>query len=124
MAYQPLAGLVPFLEFLHTQLTTGHESRNISPIGGYMAYKPKDTRERIIHRLKIARGHLDKVIKMMEEDAYCIDVMHQMQAIESGLKETGNLLLENHLKSCVADAIRQGKADESIAEIMQVFKKK
>jgi DNA-binding FrmR family transcriptional regulator len=50
--------------------------------------------------------------------------MHQMQAIESGLKETGNLLLENHLKSCVADAIRNGKADESIAEIMQVFKKK
>jgi DNA-binding FrmR family transcriptional regulator len=89
-----------------------------------MAYKPKDTRERIIHRLKIGRGHLDKVIKMMEEDAYCIDVMHQIQAIESGLKETGNLLLENHLKSCVADAIRNGKADESIAEIMQVFKKK
>ena len=89
-----------------------------------MAYKPKDTRERIIHRLKIARGHLDKVIKMMEEDAYCIDVVHQIHAIESGLKETGNLLLENHLKSCVADAIRQGKADESIAEIMQVFKKK
>jgi DNA-binding FrmR family transcriptional regulator len=89
-----------------------------------MAYRPKDTRERIIHRLKISRGHLDKVIKMMEEDAYCIDVMHQMQAIEAGLKETGNLLLENHLKSCVADAIRNGKADESIAEIMQVFKKK
>ena len=124
MAYHPLTGLVPFLEFLRTQLTTGHESRNISPIGGYMAYKPKDTRERIIHRLKIARGHLDKVINMMEEDAYCIDVMHQMQAIEAGLKETGNLLLENHLKSCVAEAIRQGKADESIAEIMQAFKKK
>jgi DNA-binding FrmR family transcriptional regulator len=50
--------------------------------------------------------------------------MHQMQAIESGLKETGNLLLENHLKCCVADAIRKGKADESISEIMEVFKKK
>lgn len=89
-----------------------------------MAYRPKDTHERITHRLKIARGHLDKVIKMMDEDAYCIDVMHQMQAIESGLKETGFLLLENHLKGCVSDAIAQGKAEESIAEIMQVFKKK
>jgi CsoR family transcriptional regulator, copper-sensing transcriptional repressor len=115
---------VPFIESLQTQLTNAYEGRTISPIGGYMAYRPKDTRERIIHRIKIARGHLDKVIKMMEEDAYCIDVMHQMQAIESGLKETGNLLLENHLKSCVSDAIRNGKADESIAEIMQVFKKK
>jgi DNA-binding FrmR family transcriptional regulator len=89
-----------------------------------MAYRPKDTQERIIHRLKIAKGHLAKVIKMMEDDDYCIDVMHQIQAVESGLKETGNLLLENQLKTCVSDAIHKGNADESIAEIMQVFKKK
>ena len=89
-----------------------------------MAYRPKDTQERIIHRLKIARGHLDKVIKMIEEDTYCIDVLHQMQAVESGLKETGNVVLENHLKTCVSDSIAKGKKDEAIAEIMQVFKKK
>lgn len=89
-----------------------------------MTYRPKDTQERILHRLKIAKGHLEKVIKMIENDEYCIDVMHQLQAVESGLKETGNLLLENHLKTCVADAISQGKADESVSEIMQVFKKK
>lgn len=89
-----------------------------------MAYRPKDTHERITHRLKIARGHLDKVIKMMDDDEYCIDIMHQMQAVESGLKETGNLLLENHLRCCVADAIKNGDADRSIAEIMQVFTKK
>lgn len=88
-----------------------------------MAYRPKDTQERIIHRLKIAKGHLEKVMKMVEEDAYCIDVLHQIQAVDSGLKETGNLVLENHLKSCVADAISKGKTEESIAEIMQVFKK-
>lgn len=88
-----------------------------------MAYRPKDTHERITHRLKIARGHLEKVISMMENDEYCIDVMHQMQAVESGLKETGNLLLENHLKSCVADAISKGHKDEAITEIMQVFRK-
>lgn len=88
-----------------------------------MAYRPKDTHERVTHRLKIARGHLDKVISMLEADTYCIDVMHQLQAVESGLKETGNLLLENHLKNCVAQAISKGKTDEAINEIMQVFKK-
>ena len=88
-----------------------------------MAYRPKDTQERISHRLKIARGHLDKVIKMVKDDEYCINVIHQMQAVESGLKETGNLLLENHLKTCVADAISKGKKNEAISEIMQVFKK-
>ena len=89
-----------------------------------MAFRPKDTQERIIHRLKIARGHLDKVISMVEKDTYCIDVLHQMQAVESGLKETGNVMLENHLKTCVSDAISKGKKDEAISEIMQVFKKK
>jgi len=89
-----------------------------------MAYRPKDTQERILHRLKIARGHLNKVIEMVEEDCYCINVLHQMQAVGSGLKETENLLLENHLKTCVADSIAKGRKDEAIAEVMEVFKKK
>ncbi len=89
-----------------------------------MAYRPKDTQERIIHRLKIAKGHLEKIIQMTEEDVYCIDVLHQLQAVESGLKETGNVMLENHLTCCVADAIAKGKKDEAIREIMTVFKKR
>lgn len=87
-----------------------------------MSYRPKNTNERILHRLKIARGHLEKVISMVESDSYCIDIMHQILAIQSGLKQTGNLLLENHLKGCVSDAIKKGQADKSIAEIMEVFK--
>ena len=89
-----------------------------------MAYRPKDEQERILHRLKIAKGHLEKVIKMVAEDVYCIDVLHQLQAVESGLKETGNVVLENHLKTCAADAIAKGKTEEAITEIMTVFKKK
>ena len=89
-----------------------------------MAYRPKDVKERILHRLKITQGHLKKVIRMVEDDVYCIDVMHQIQAVESGLKETGGLVLENHLKTCVADAIVKGKKDDTIAEVMEVFKRK
>lgn len=89
-----------------------------------MAYRPKDTQERILHRLKIAKGHLEKVAAMVKDDAYCIDVLQQLQAVEGGLKETGNLLLENHLMCCVADAITKGKKDQTIAEVMEVFRKK
>lgn len=88
-----------------------------------MAYRPKTTRERILHRLKISKGHLEKVIKMIEDDSYCIDVLHQMQAVESGLKETNNLVLENHLNTCAIDAIREGRQEEAIKEIMTIFKK-
>ncbi len=89
-----------------------------------MTYRPKNTQERIIHRLKIARGHLDKVITMLEEDTYCIDVLHQSHAVQNALKETDNLILENHLRCCVADAIEKGKKEEAVSEIMNLFKKK
>lgn len=86
-------------------------------------YRPKDTKERILHRLKIAQGHLKKVRQMVEEDEYCIDVIHQNQAIQKALKEIDTLTLENHLSGCVADAIKKGNKDEAIAEVMAVFKK-
>ncbi len=89
-----------------------------------MTYRPKDTKERIVHRLKIAQGHLKKVITMIEGDAYCIDILHQSDAVQKALKEIDNIILENHLKSCVSDSIREGKSDEAIAEVMNVFKKK
>jgi CsoR family transcriptional regulator, copper-sensing transcriptional repressor len=88
-----------------------------------MSYRPKDTKERILHRLKIAEGHLKKVIAMVETDAYCIDVIHQAQAVQKAIGEANSLTLENHLKGCVSDAIYRGQKDEAVAEVMQVFKK-
>ncbi|MDD2822879.1 MAG: metal-sensing transcriptional repressor [Candidatus Daviesbacteria bacterium] len=89
-----------------------------------MTYRPKDTQERILHRLKIANGHLTKVISMMENHEYCVDIIHQSQAIQCALKEVDNLILENHLKTCVADSIKNGREEEAIAEVMNVFRKK
>ena len=86
-------------------------------------FRPKDTQERILHRLQIAQGHLKKVIKMVENDEYCIDVIHQSQAIQRALEEADNVILENHLKTCASDAIKKGRQKEAIAEIMNVFKK-
>lgn len=86
-------------------------------------FRPKDTRERILHRLKIAKGHLTKVIQMVGEDQYCIDVIHQSQAVQRALSEADSLVLENHLKTCAAEAIRKGRQNEAVAELMKVFKK-
>lgn len=88
-----------------------------------MVYRPKDTQERILHRLKITKGHLDKVIRMVADQSYCIDVIHQSQAIQKALREIDHLILENHLKTCAADAIQAGKKEEAIAEVMNVFRK-
>lgn len=88
-----------------------------------MAYRPKDTNERILHRLKISAGHLKKVMKMVEDQEYCIDILHQSQAIQKALKETDTLVMENHLEGCVMDSMKKGKQKEAIQEVISIFKK-
>ncbi len=87
-------------------------------------FKPHSTKDRIEHRLKISLGHLRKVVNMVETDEYCIDTLHQIQAVQEALKNAGNLILENHLKTCASDAIKKGQSSEAIDEIMKVLDKK
>jgi len=82
----------------------------------------KDTRQRVAHRLKIARGQLDKVIEMVEEDKYCVDVINQSRAIQNALREVDYLLLQNHLETCVVNFAREGRTKDSIEEIMLLFR--
>lgn len=60
---------------------------------------------------------------MFEEDKYCIDVLHQSQAVQKALKEVDSLILENHLKTCASDSIKKGDSLTAIKEIIEVFKK-
>lgn len=89
-----------------------------------MTYRPKDTKERILHRLKIAKGHLAKVLTMVENNEYCIDVINQSQAVQRALAEADILVLENHLNGCVVEHIKKGEAKESIEEIISILRKK
>lgn len=79
----------------------------------------------LLHRLKIARGHLEKVIKMVEEEEYCLDIIQQTRAIEKALAKVDEILLENHLKTCVREAIVSDKnVEEKVKEVVEVFRKK
>lgn len=82
----------------------------------------EDIQKRIIHRIKIAKGQIETVLKMAEEGRYCIDIINQSRAVQHALKETDYLLLENHLQTCVVDLVKDGKAKQSVEEIMRVFK--
>lgn len=79
----------------------------------------------LLHRLKIARGHLDKVIEMVEREVYCLDIIQQTRAVESALRKIDEILLENHLKTCVREAIKTDKnVDQKVKEVIEVFKRK
>ena len=77
-----------------------------------------------LRRLKTIEGHLRGVIRMVEEDAYCIDVIRQIQAVDAALNKVSTQILENHLNSCVIDAIRSENPKERekvLKEITEVF---
>jgi len=86
-------------------------------------FQTKTTKENILHRLKIVRGHLDKVIKMVEDDTYCIDTLIQTKAIQSALGKVDEVILENHLSNCVVDHIQHGRTKQAVDEVMNVFRK-
>jgi len=80
--------------------------------------------EEPLKRLKIVEGHLHGVIRMLEEDAYCIDVIRQIQAVQAALNKVSAGILENHLNSCVTTAIRGEDPSERVRvlkEITDVF---
>ncbi len=82
-----------------------------------------DSRNGVLHRLKIARGHLDKVILMVQSDEYCIDILTQSQAVQGQLSEVDAKILEKHLGSCVADAMRRGDNKSAVDEVVKVFRR-
>lgn len=86
---------------------------------------PRDqsVEHKILHRLKITQGHLESVVGMVEKGDYCIDVIHQSQAVQKALKEIDSVILENHLRTCVADAIKKGNETEVISEVLEVVKR-
>jgi DNA-binding FrmR family transcriptional regulator len=70
--------------------------------------------------LKTARGQIDGIVKMIDEDRYCIDVSKQILAVVALLRKANSTVLRQHLNTCVADAIAEGSGPEKIEEIMKV----
>ena len=79
-------------------------------------------KKRVTHRLKIIEGQLRGLQKMVEEEKYCIDVIHQTQAIKEALSSVENFMLENHLRTCALQQMKNGKETKAIKEILSVWK--
>ncbi|WP_142415078.1 metal-sensing transcriptional repressor [Hathewaya massiliensis] len=73
--------------------------------------------------LKTARGQIDGIIKMMEDDRYCIDISNQIMACIALLKKSNSIVLKAHLDHCVKDAILNNTADDKMKEIGDIIEK-
>lgn len=83
----------------------------------------KDSTE-TLRRLKSIEGHVRGIERMVEEDAYCIDVIRQIQAVQAALNKVSTIILGNHLNSCLITAIRGDNPEDRervLGEISEVF---
>ena len=78
-------------------------------------------KETVLRLLKTARGQLDGIMKMVEEDRYCIEISHQIMAVEAMLNRTNKEILTAHLKHCVNEAPSPQARDEKIDEFVSTL---
>ena len=76
----------------------------------------------IINRLNRIEGQIKGITKMIENDAYCNDVLIQLAAVKNSIKSLSNHMLENHLYVCVANDLENGNLD-TIDEVVSLFKR-
>ena len=85
---------------------------------------PDDLEEQLLRRLSRAEGQLAGIRRMIEDDAYCVDILVQIAAVRGALGRVGQMLLSSHIEHCVATAFRSGdphESDRQVRELMEVF---
>jgi DNA-binding FrmR family transcriptional regulator len=82
------------------------------------------TKAAVIRRLQSVEGHVRGIQRMVEDDKYCIEVIKQIEAVQAALGKVNEIILDNHLHTCVTTAIRgedQARREAVIGEILEVF---
>lgn len=75
-----------------------------------------------VNRLKTVRGHLDGVLDMVEQERYCPDIMKQVSAVQGSLEKVNRVLLQNHVETCVLDAVAEGRSEQIVDELLETLK--
>ncbi|AGF59216.1 MULTISPECIES: metal-sensing transcriptional repressor [Clostridium] len=82
-----------------------------------------EERKKALQSLKTAKGQIEGIIKMIEDDRYCIDIANQLMAVQSLIKKADLTILQGHLRHCVKEACMNNNPDEKIEELSKVLEK-
>lgn len=78
-------------------------------------------RDDALRRLSYIEGHLRGIRKMIEDDAYCVDILKQTYAVERAISKLDEILLEGHLSHCVPEGMAEGRTEQVVAELGELF---
>ena len=74
-----------------------------------------------LKRLNYIEGHLSGIRKMLEEDKYCVDILKQTYAVRRAIEKMESILLEGHLQTCTVEGIKQGREQEIVEELRELY---
>ena len=80
-----------------------------------------DAKDDALKRLSYIEGHLSGIRKMLDEDKYCVDVLKQTFAVRRAIEKMESILLEGHLHSCVVEGIKEGREDQVVGELTDLY---
>jgi DNA-binding FrmR family transcriptional regulator len=81
----------------------------------------RSSKRDLLRRLSYIDGHLQGVRRMIEDDKYCVDVLKQTFAVRRAIEKLEALILENHLQGCVVEGIKEGREQEVIGELIDLY---
>jgi len=77
----------------------------------------------VINLLKTSKGQIEGIIKMLEDNRYCVDISKQILAVQALLKKANLSIIDQHIKHCVRQAFNEGRGDEKVDEIIELIDK-
>ena len=80
-----------------------------------------DVKGDALKRLSYIEGHLSGIRKMLEEDKYCVDVLKQTYAVRRAIEKMESILLEGHLHTCVVEGIKNGREEDVVGELKDLY---
>lgn len=83
-----------------------------------------DTKADVLKRLSFIEGHLAGVMRMVEADKYCVDVLKQTFAVRRAIEKAEGIMLAGHLRTCVVEGIQNGRDEEVLAELSDLYEMK
>lgn len=75
----------------------------------------------VLKRLRFVEGHLEGVRRMIERDEYCVDILKQTHAVRKAIEKVEGMLLEGHLRTCVVEGMRDGRQDQVVKELIDLY---
>ncbi len=87
-----------------------------------MVVVKSEHKQAAVRRLQTSIGHLQAVLRMVEDEAYCPEIMKQLSAVQGSLERVNRVVLRNHLETCVSEAMRKGRTEEIVDELMTALK--